>query len=42
MPDTGEPGRRAAGFVTSFAPITRATSARSNSGLMSSISLSCG
>ena len=42
MPDTGEPGRRAAGFVTSFAPMTRATSQRSNSGLMSSISLSWG
>ena len=27
IPDTGEPGRRAAGFVTSFAPMTRATSA---------------
>ena len=26
MPDTGEPGRRAAGFVTSLAPMTRATS----------------
>ena len=42
MPDTGEPGRRAAGFVTSLAPMTSATSARANSGLMSSISLSCG
>ena len=42
IPDTGEPGRRAAGFVTSLAPITSATSQRSNSGLISSISLSWG
>ena len=33
---------RAAGFVTSLAPTTRATSQRSNSGLISSISLSWG
>jgi hypothetical protein len=31
---------RASGLVTSFAPITSATSVRSNSGLMSSISTS--
>ena len=36
------PGRRAAGLVTSFAPTTSATSACGNSGLISSISLSCG
>ena len=36
------PARRAAGFVTSFAPITRATSVRANSGLISSISFSSG
>ena len=41
MPDTALPGLRAAGFVTSFAPMTRATSARGNSGLISSIVLSC-
>ena len=36
------PGRRAAGLVTSLAPITSTTSVRLNSGLISSISLSCG
>ena len=39
MPETGVPGRRAAGLVTSLAPMTRATSQRGNSGLISSISL---
>ena len=28
MPETGLPGRRAAGLVTSFAPMTSATSVR--------------
>ena len=42
MPEMAVPGRRAAGLVTSFAPMTSATSARGNSGLISSISLSCG
>ncbi|MNC97735.1 hypothetical protein D3C83_154930 [compost metagenome] len=41
IPKIGLPGSvRAAGFTTSFAPITSATSARSNSGLMSSMSIS--
>jgi hypothetical protein len=38
MPDTGLPGRRASGFVTSLAPTTSATSAVGNSGLAASIS----
>ena len=42
MPEIALPGRRAAGLVTSLAPMTSATSARANSGLISSISLSCG
>ena len=42
MPEMSLPGRRAAGLVTSLAPMTRATSALANSGLISSISLSCG
>ena len=42
MPETGMPGRRAAGLVTSFAPTTSATSVRENSVLISSISLICG
>src|SRR5262249_27509277 len=42
MPEIAVPGRRAAGLVTSLAPTTSATSARGNSGLISSISLSCG
>ena len=42
MPEIAVPARRAAGLVTSFAPITSATSARANSGLISSISLSSG
>ena len=33
---------RAAGFVTSFAPTTSATSVRGNSGFASSMSRSCG
>ncbi len=41
MPWIGEPGSvRAAGLVTSLAPITRATSVRGNSPLISSISRS--
>src|SRR6478735_4844765 len=42
MPDTGFPGRLAAGLVTSLAPTTRATSIWGNCGLISSISLSSG
>ncbi len=36
MPEIAEPGRRAAGLVTSLAPITSATSVRENSGLLRS------
>ena len=42
MPDTGLPGLRAAGLVTSLAPMTSATSVRANSGFTSSISRSNG
>ena len=40
MPETGVPGRRAAGLVTSLAPTTRATLACGNCGLVSSRSTS--
>src|SRR5438270_2354360 len=42
MPEMAVPGRRAAGLTTSLAPMTRATSVRANSGLISSMLLSWG